>query len=130
MLIEILGAHRARRGQRGGALGRHLVLDDGKTTIHLLGGLGEGDISTHDSTAHEEGAAGLIGSRRFLGNGTYSGLRVTIVKRPKVAFLQAVTTGYATRVVHLVGLEVDARSLTVLGTQAARLALVSIKIDF
>ena len=51
------------------------------------------------------------------------------MQRAEVALLDAVAAGHAAGVVHLVGLEVDTGCLAVLGTQAARLALVGIKID-
>ena len=52
------------------------------------------------------------------------------MQRPEVAFLQAVAAGHATRVVHLVRLEIDARGLAILGAHAAWLALVDVKIHF
>ena len=47
----------------------------------------------------------------------------------KVTLLKAVAAGHATGIVNLVGLEVDAGGLAVLGAQAAGLALIGIKID-
>ena len=52
-----------------------------------------------------------------------------VMQGSEIALLDAVAAGHTTRVVHLMGLEIDARCFAVLGTQAARLALVGIKID-
>ena len=106
-----------------------LILNDSETTIHFLGRLSQGHIGSHNSCSHEESATGLVSILLIGLDGLGDRLGMAITQRAKVALLDAVATSDATRVVHLVGIEVDARCLAILGAQAARLALVSIKVN-
>ena len=63
---------------------------------------------------------GLMGLMRLIG---------PIGKGPELTALDTVATHYATRVVHLMVLEVDASCLTVLGAQRAVLTFILVEMN-
>ena len=66
VLLHVARAHRARRRDGVLALGHLLLLDGGKTTVHLLLGLRHSSCSNGNAAANEKRALALVDSLRVL----------------------------------------------------------------
>ena len=153
VLLHVARAHRARRRDGVLALGHLLLLDGGKTAVHLLLGLRHSSCSNGNAAANEKRALALVDSLRVLStlhfslSTLYSALCTlhsilctlhsvlsttiawtAVVDSVLVALVDAVAAGHAATVVNGAILVVDARRLAVAGAHAALDALVVVDV--
>ena len=119
VLREMLRRQCPRRCNRCLAMGRNLVFDGRKTTIDFLRLLSQCSRRNHRRSQQERafGSVGLLFSSLL-----YSftpQLLHSILQRPKLTLTDAISTNHAARIIHRVGLVVDAGSLAILRTKRA-----------